>query len=369
MDDENYYISLLLQALKIFSPSGNEKKFAEFLYNFLIKHHFKNVRYDKAGNVIGEIGRGAPVLLLASHMDTINDFIEVKEEKDRIYGRGAVDAKGPLMALAIASSKFCDKDFNGKIIFAGIVKEEISTDGIETFLNNNRKIDFAIFSEPNNTKNIVVAYKGRTSLKVKLTSNKGIGHPAISWLFKNSIELAFQYYNQIKGLCNTKYKGRTPYFSVIPTITEFKSAEGKNIIPSWAEFYLDIRYPYGIDIENIFKEIDEIKLKFMEKNDCVIEHTIISNVYPYSVNPKIEFIKYLSESIEEILNEKSKLTRKTGTTFMNVIGNTLKIPTISYGPGDPTLEHTKGEYILKEDFLNSIKILELFIKKFFMILE
>ena len=37
------------------------------------------------------------------------------------------------------------------------------------------------------------------------------------------------------------------------------------------------------------------------------------------------------------------LIRKTGTGDMNVIGNQLKIPVITYGPGDPHLAHTIDE--------------------------
>ena len=38
------------------------------------------------------------------------------------------------------------------------------------------------------------------------------------------------------------------------------------------------------------------------------------------------------------------LIRKTGTGDMNVIGNQLKIPVITYGPGDP-LEETIVDYL------------------------
>ena len=365
LSDNDNYINILLNALKIFSPSGKEGEMSNFLYDFLKNNGFKNVKKDKIGNVIGEIGDKKPVLLLSSHMDTINDYIEIEEDEIKIKARGAIDAKGPLMALAIAASKFSKRKINGKIIFAGIVQEEISIRGINIFLDNNFEIDYAIFAEPNQTTNIVVAYKGRAALRVKVTSKKGSGHPANSWLFDNSIELAYSFYQKIKELCNTKYTGKTPYFSVIPTITEFRANEGKNVIPSKAEFYIDLRFPTGINSKQIFDDFEKVKQDFIDKNDCIINFEPISIVNPYSISPKNKIIKILSRSIEEAIGVKSKLTRKTGTTFMNVIGNRLKIPTISIGPGDPKLEHTKNEYILKKDFLNEIKIIEKFIENLF----
>ncbi|MHA1229885.1 MAG: M20/M25/M40 family metallo-hydrolase [Candidatus Helarchaeota archaeon] len=363
--NDSFYLETLKKALEIFSPSGEESEIGNFLKDLLIKLGFNNVKKDNIGNVSGEIGSGEPVILLSSHMDTINDKLEVHEDNEKIYGRGAVDAKGPLFSLLFGASKFVDKNLNGKIIFAGIVQEEISTIGIETFLNSISGIDYAIFSEPNNTNNIVVAYKGRSLIKILVESKKGPGHPANAWLFNNSIEAGFRFFQQIKNLCETKYKGRTPYFSVIPTITEFQSAEGKNIIPSKAEFYIDLRYPSGIDVDLLFKDIDKEKLNFIEKNsDFLVKIEILSKVLPYSVNPKLKFIQTLCNSIESILETKCKLTRKTGTSFMNVIGNKFKIPTVSIGPGDPRLEHTKNEYIYKNDFLNGIKIVEKFISNF-----
>jgi len=364
LSNEENYIKILLNAIRIFSPSGKESEMAEFLLNFLKEHNFKNPQIDEAGNVIGEIGNGQPVLLISSHIDTINDFIEVKEDSEKIYGRGAVDAKGPLMSLAIAASKFCNKKINGKIIFAGIVNEETSVEGINTFLKNHTNINFAIFSEPNNLTNVVVAYKGRSLIEINIISKKGTGHPANSWMFDNSIEIAYNYYLIIKKLCNDKYRGKTPYFSVIPTITEFISQEGKNVIPSKASFYIDLRYPPGIDFNKLMEDLEMVKGEYSKDLDCIIEQKILSNVYPYSLDTKNKLVKVLIESIEETLSIKGKLTRKTGTTFMNVIGNKLKIPTVSIGPGNPTLEHSKEEYILKKDFLNSIKIMERFIEKF-----
>lgn len=357
-------IALFLKAVEIFSPSGKEDEMGNFLLTFLKNKGFQKVRKDDVGNVIGEIGEGEPTLLLSSHMDTINSLLPVREEEDKIFGRGTVDAKGPLMSLAIASSKFCKKPINGKIIFVGVVREEVSTDGMDNFLNSGVKIDYAIFAEPNNTINVVVAYKGRLSLEIIINSNKGSGHPANSWLFENSIELAFSFYTKLRNLFSSKYKGRTPYFTVIPNITEILSAEGKNVIPAQTKMYIDIRYPPGINSNKLLEEINSLKLDFIKNNDCSIDIEILSQVEGYSVSTKNELVKALKKSIENSLGVKARLTRKTGTTFMNIIGNRLNIPTVSIGPGDPKLEHSKNEYIIKEDFLNEIKVIENFLETF-----
>jgi LysW-gamma-L-lysine carboxypeptidase len=48
---------------------------------------------------------------------------------------------------------------------------------------------------------------------------------------------------------------------------------------------------------------------------------------------------------------------------MNVLGNALKIPVVTYGPGDSTLDHTPNEHIKIQEYLTSIKVLTKTLKK------
>ena len=48
---------------------------------------------------------------------------------------------------------------------------------------------------------------------------------------------------------------------------------------------------------------------------------------------------------------------------MNVLGNALKIPVVTYGPGDSRLDHTPNEHIDIQEYLNSIEVLKKAVKK------
>ena len=50
------HLTLLENSLKIYSPSGQEKQFSDFLFDTLNNFGFTNVRRDSANNVYGEIG-------------------------------------------------------------------------------------------------------------------------------------------------------------------------------------------------------------------------------------------------------------------------------------------------------------------------
>ena len=45
--------------------------------------------------------------------------------------------------------------------------------------------------------------------------------------------------------------------------------------------------------------------------------------------------------------------------------NNLYIPSITYGPGDPKLEHTDNDFIELEEYYKSIEIYSKFYSKFF----
>ncbi|MHA1753963.1 MAG: M20/M25/M40 family metallo-hydrolase, partial [Candidatus Odinarchaeia archaeon] len=88
-------VEFLKELIKIYSPHGNEETASEFIYGTLKKLGFNTVK-TPIGNVIGQIGEGKPVIFLCGHMDTVKGELPFKVTDNKIYGRGAVDAKSPL---------------------------------------------------------------------------------------------------------------------------------------------------------------------------------------------------------------------------------------------------------------------------------
>jgi N2-acetyl-L-lysine deacetylase (EC 3.5.1.-) len=71
--------SVLMEALKIYSPPHGEAELAKWLQAFL-KNHVDDVWIDEAGNVLAVKGRGAPVVWLHAHMDTVPGPLPVRYE-------------------------------------------------------------------------------------------------------------------------------------------------------------------------------------------------------------------------------------------------------------------------------------------------
>ena len=94
-----FAIKMLEKALRLYTPSLSERSIAEFLADKCDDLGFEESRIDEVGNLIARKGSGSPKVLLCGHMDTVPGKIKVRKEGDSLYGRGAADAKAPLMAM------------------------------------------------------------------------------------------------------------------------------------------------------------------------------------------------------------------------------------------------------------------------------
>src|SRR2546430_14526621 len=97
-------IELLEEMLSIPSFSTQERELGQWLVARLRAMGFAS-RQDEAGNVVAFWGSGPREVLLLGHIDTVPGFIPVRREGNRLYGRGAVDAKGPLAAAITAVAR------------------------------------------------------------------------------------------------------------------------------------------------------------------------------------------------------------------------------------------------------------------------
>ena len=147
---------LLQEMLEIYSPSGKEGEIAAYLVTQMRSLGFCAYQ-DAAGNAIGVLGEGEKEIMLLGHMDTVEGFIPIRLEDGRLYGRGAVDAKGPLATFILAAARvgpLPDK----RIVVVGAVEEEAHSKGARYLLNSFTP-QMAIIGEPTSMQ-LVNAHKG-----------------------------------------------------------------------------------------------------------------------------------------------------------------------------------------------------------------
>ncbi|MCD6538245.1 M20/M25/M40 family metallo-hydrolase [Candidatus Bathyarchaeota archaeon] len=355
-------LNMLYEMLQIYSPSGKEDEIASYLEERLYNLDFVNVRRDKAGNVYGEVGSGEYTILLCGHMDTVPGYLPVKWEDDKIYGRGAVDAKSSLAAMISAAKQLKSKIHNkGKIIVAGVVDEEGRARGIRQLIREGLSVNCAIFGEPSGVRNITFAYKGRILLTVKCRTKSG--HVGAQHIYNNAIEAAFNLWMYIRDLCDQHRSPNGIFYSLTSSIIGIKSWRSMGGLPDRCRINVDLRVPPKFTSKDVIMLVKGAVEKAADDLNAEVSLRVLDRVEPFVARRDTLLMKSLSKAILEVTGREARFIRKTGTGDMNIFGSKMNIPVATYGPGNGRLSHTECEYIDVSEYLMSIQVYERAIEK------
>ena len=313
---------LAKQMVEIPSPSGKEDQIGEFLYQRLKKRFTVRKQYveGKRFNIIAT--RGKPDIIFNIHIDTVPGKLPVKIEGDTLYGRGALDAKGPLAALIIAAEKASDEGIEDFALMLDI-GEELDFCGVKELMKEGQPAKLIVICEATDMK-IRTSQSGL--LEFKLIARGKSAHSAEPERGDCAITKLIKAITEVKSVI---LKGKT-----VINIGLIKGGSAINMVPDYAEAKVCIRVaPEDIDL------LDKIK----KTVDAEIE--IINDFEPYVFQGDLEQIK----NIFKQLNMQTSTTGGLGFTEMYFWAK--KGPAVVIGPGKSGTEHSENEQV-------SIKALE-----------
>ena len=354
-DTTRFAVKTLEKALKLYTPSLREKSMADFLADKCDDLGFHDIHTDDVGNLIATKGSGSPKTLLCGHMDTVPGRVRVRKEGDSLFGRGSSDAKGPLIAMLFAAASV--KEESGTVIFVGAVDEEGNATGIKNLVKNRPDVDYAIFGEPSGTKQITIAYKGRIAINLKINVQDS-AHASAPWLAKNAIEETGIFVNEIKRILESGQENKKKGMLLTATLTEIKGGASHNITPKECDSTLDIRIPVDMNCNMVEEKISTAVNEIAGRQGVEAFYSIIDETEPFEAPHNSPLVRALTLGVIDIEKSRPMLIRKTGTGDMNVIGSQLKIPVVTFGPGDPHAAHTIDEKISIDEFLRGIEVLK-----------
>ena len=350
-----FTVKMLEKALRLYTPSLSEKPMAEFLADKCDDLGFEDIQIDEVGNLIAKKGSGSPKIMLCGHMDVVPGKVKVRKEGDSLYGRGASDAKAPLMAMLFAAASI--QENNGTVIFVGAVDEEGNATGIKNLVKKKMDIDYAVFGEPSGIKQVTIAYKGRLAINLKI-SVEDSSHASAPWLSKNAINESMIFATELKEKLEENQEDRTKGMLLTATMTEVKGGTSHNVTPKECETVFDIRIPVDMNCKDIEQKIAMLVKQLSEKRGVEAFYSILDETEPFEAPHNSPIVRALTLGIMETENSRPTLIRKTGTGDMNVLGNQWEIPVVTYGPGDPHEAHTIDEKVSIEEYLKGIEILK-----------
>ena len=341
-------LEFLRRLVSIQSLSGEEAQAAQYIVDTMHQLGFEDTFIDDAGNAVGsrscpdDRGEITKHVVLLGHMDTVKGEIEVRIEDDRLYGRGSVDAKGPL-ATFVAAVAHAQIRPGTRVTVIGAVEEESSTSRGARFAAEKYQPDLCIIGEPSGWNGITIGYKGIVQIAYVL--ERPMGHA--SGLQSAVPERAIQFWNQITQFCNTYNSGRGKLFDqLIPAIRDFNfNCDG---LYDRVRLHASVRLPMGFNVGEFEKLVGGFD------DDADIE--TYGYEVAYRTNRRNELTKALNIAIRK-RGGQPHFKVKTGTCDLNVVGPIWKCPIVAYGPGDSSLDHTPNEHIEVQEFHEAISIL------------
>ncbi|MFO0786138.1 MAG: [LysW]-lysine hydrolase [Phycisphaerales bacterium] len=341
-------LSLLYRLVSIPSLSGNER-----LCALALAAEMRSLgliaEIDESGSVVGTRGdpsTTAREIILLGHIDTVPGEIEVRRQGDILFGRGTVDAKGPLAAFTMAAAR-AELPPGVRVRVIGAVEEEIATSKGARFAAEAYRPYACIIGEPSSVNGITLGYKGRllATARIRSDSSHSAGpEPTAS-------EIAFRLWATITGaIASARPPGPHAFESIQARLRSISSSSDG--LQDIAALSLGFRLPPGFrpsDAEELCQEASRIAApstiwEFRGHESAVVADR--SN----SVS------RALSTAIRQ-QGLKPTPKHKTGTSDMNVVAPVWNCPIAAYGPGNSSLDHTPGEHIHISEYLASIRIL------------
>jgi acetylornithine deacetylase len=124
-------------------------------------------------NVYAAAQPGDPVVVLSTHMDTVPPWMPSREDEDWVYGRGACDAKGIIVAMILAAEQLRERAVPVALLF--VVGEERDSAGAKVANLRPRGSRFLINGEPTENR-VAVASKG--ALRASVRAQGTMAHSA-----------------------------------------------------------------------------------------------------------------------------------------------------------------------------------------------
>ena len=346
---------LLVDLVETPSVTPEETEAAKVLVDFF-ESHDREVWIDDIGNVRAPADDG---VLLTSHIDTVPGDIPVRveetarsearyggdligedpdEEIEVLWGRGSVDAKGPLAAMAAVAVATGAS-------FAGVVGEEVDSRGGHHLVESRESEPEAVINgEPSGWEGITLGYRGLLGGNYVATSESGHS----SRPDDNAIQDAINWWRRVEE--EFDHDEWVPVFErVTPKPTSIDGGISEDGLSVETTMRLQLRVPPEYTTE----EIREIADGHLENGTVHWD----DQVEPVMMSPRTGPGRAFRAAIRKHDGD-PRLLRKTGTSDMNVYADAWDCPMVTYGPGDSDLDHSPNEHLPFEEYDRSIAVLE-----------
>lgn len=338
-------VSLLESIVATPSTSHNERAAVETLVDWMRSHGAESF-IDPVGNAVGVFGTGTRQIVLLGHIDTVGGFPQVRREGNLLYGRGTVDAKGPLCAFAAAAASAQIPD-GWSVVVVGAVEEECPTSAGAHHAVTQFLPELCVIGEPSRWDRLTLGYKGRLIVDLELTVP--LSHSA--GRADTAAECAVELWTRIRAYADAFNEGKERAFDRLDaTLSRLNTSDDG--LYGYAKLSIGFRLPAGLVPQTLEAELREL-LNFQSSAG---EPNFSSQVGAIAAPRDTRLSRLFRAAIREEGGTPA-FVMKTGTSDMNIAGPAWNCPILAYGPGDSTLDHTPNEHIDLDEYLRAVRVL------------
>jgi len=401
-------IALLHGLVAIPSLSRQEAQAAAWLVEQMAAHGYSRSFVDAAGNAVGEMGAAdaSRTVILLGHIDTVPGAIPVRiedgpngngSEGRLLFGRGSVDAKGPLATFAAAVARVGEGwavENDIRLVVVGAVEEEAATSKGARFIrarfirarfngSSDPIPDFCIIGEPSSWQRVTLGYKGR--VLVEMEASQPMAHTAGP--DAGVATVAVDLWNWVSAYAadfNTPHD-KAPHLKafdqLLPSLRDLRTWTDEQLHDR-VSAKVGVRLPVDFPIDDFFAGLlawanqrtetpspvapfpaAEIEDGGVKKVEIVgplthLSLTLYAHEPAWRGDRNNALVRAFLAAIRGISGERPGFVVKTGTSDMNVVAPAWGCPILAYGPGDSSLDHTPNEHISLDEYWQAVLVLE-----------
>ena len=325
-------VNLTAALVDIPSESRHEQRIADEVEAAL--RQLDHVQVTRFGNTVvarTDLGRAERVVL-GGHLDTVPaaDNLPHRIDGDNLYGLGSNDMKGGVAVALRCAHEVREPSRDVTYVFYECEEIDDEANGLRRLAEVHPEFleaDFAVLMEPSDA-GVEAGCQGTLRAHVRTSGERA--HSARSWLGRNAIHAAADILNRLE-----RYTPRTPVIDGL-TYREGMNAVGieggvaTNVIPDACEVTVNYRYAPDRSPQEALAHVHEV-----------------FDGYPLEVvdNSPGALPGLSHPAAQAFLKATGAVPRpKFGWTDVSRF-SALGVPAVNFGPGDPSLAHTRGEYV------------------------
>ena len=281
-----------------------------------------------------------------------------------MFGRGTVDMKGALAAMAGALVEIRDSGglASGRVTLAAVIDEEMESLGAEALILSGFKADGAVIGEPTENR-VAIGHKGLEWLEVGFTGRAAHGSTPEAGV--SAIAAAAHFVSLVESELVPAFERRRDPVLGLPAINmgTIKGGQQPSMVAADCTIQLDRRWVTTETIDQVMGDLEEILAKVREARPGLktrLERmpggmaTMLHG--PLVIDPAHPLVEAAQGAFGDLGRAAGPLTVFPAWTDGALLSREAGIPTLIWGPGELALAHSAEESVRLDEVVLAARL-------------